>query len=159
MTLLYSIFALITNVLAANTLSDSGVDVSSVDYITISLSSKQTNPTDQNKDYYYISCWLGLIMILLWIVALILIKYLEAKSSQEYDSDTISCSDYSIVVEGLPIDVKQDELQKQLDQYYKDYIKDNSRLPTIWKHPLKIAKVNVGKPFYLSDNALKDEEL
>lgn len=29
----------------------------------------------------------------------------------------------------------------------------------MWKHPLNIAKVNVGKPFYLSENALKDEEL
>lgn len=32
-------------------------------------------------------------------------------------------------------------------------------MPTVWKQPLTIAKVNVGKPFYLSENALKDEEL
>ena len=33
----------------------------------------------------------------------------------EYDTDTISCSDYSIVVEGLPMDVDIKELQPQFN--------------------------------------------
>lgn len=81
------------------------------------------------------------------------------KDSQEYDEDTISVSDYSIVVEGLPMDVQTENLQKQLDQYYETTIKNNSRFPAVWKQPLTIAKVNIGKPFYLSEDSLKDEEM
>lgn len=81
------------------------------------------------------------------------------KDSQEYDEDTISVSDYSIVVEGLPMDVQTEDLQKQLDQYYETTIKNNSRFPAVWKQPLTIAKVNIGKPFYLSEDSLKDEEM
>lgn len=46
MLIIYSGFALATNVLAANLLSETGlVDYSKLDYINISLSSKQTYDT------------------------------------------------------------------------------------------------------------------
>lgn len=32
-------------------------------------------------------------------------KFNELKSIEEYDNDTISCSDYSVVIEGIPVDV------------------------------------------------------
>ena len=115
MTIVYSGFALATNVIAS---SNGAIDISQLDYIAISLSAKQKNQTDDNKLYYFISCWLGLGMILVWIIALVGIKYKEAKDCQEYDVDTISCSDYSIVVDGLPVDVTKEELQTQLNQYF-----------------------------------------
>jgi hypothetical protein len=76
MTLIYSIFAIATNVLASESYTSAGgLDISSLDYLVISLSSKQTYPTDTNKLYYFISCWLGLAMIVLWMLALVGIKY------------------------------------------------------------------------------------
>ena len=72
MTLLYSIFALVTNVLAS---TNGAIDISQLDYIAISLSSKQQYQTETNKLYYVISCWLGVGMIGLWIIALVGIKY------------------------------------------------------------------------------------
>jgi hypothetical protein len=156
MTIVYSGFALATNVLASSTATSSGVSLSSIDYIAISLSAKEKNDTSTNRLYYFVSCWLGVAMILIWVVAMVGLKYKEAKDSQEYDNDTISCSDYSIVIEGLPVDVGKEELQLQFNQYYENTIKNNVQLPAVLKEPLKIAKVNVGKPFYLSDNFLKD---
>jgi hypothetical protein len=117
--LVYSGFALFTNYGAAKS---GNLDFSKASYteaiVGISLSYKQVFNTDTNKMYYFISCWLGVAMIVIWIIALIGIKFKEAKDSQEYDRDTISCSDYSIVVEGLPMDTKREDLQKQLDQYF-----------------------------------------
>jgi hypothetical protein len=57
-------------------------------------------------------------MIIIWVFALVGIKYKDAKDSQEYDNDTVSCSDYSLVIEGLPIDVQKEELQSQFNDYY-----------------------------------------
>jgi hypothetical protein len=96
---IYSSYALATNVLASNALSDSGViNYSKIDYLSISLSSKQTNDTTSNRLYYYNSCWLGVATAIIWLLVIIWIKYTEIKDSNEYDKDTISCSDYSIVM-------------------------------------------------------------
>lgn len=73
MAIVYGIFAIITNVLAA----DASVnDLYALDYIKISLAAKQNNPTDTNKLYYFIQCWLGLVTILIWFLVIIGIKYL-----------------------------------------------------------------------------------
>lgn len=79
MTLIYSSFALITNVIAANNISSQNTQTN-VDYISISLSSKQTNDTNANRQYYLIQCWLGVLTIIIWIFVLIGRKYFEIKS-------------------------------------------------------------------------------
>lgn len=147
MTVVYSAFALITNFIASK--NGSSGNKSSVDYISISLSSKETNDNDDNRRYYFIQCWLGIAMIVGWIFALAGMKYDEAKGIQEYDDDTISCSDYSVVMEGMPLAVTKDELQRQLDTFYQGLNPDS--IPAKWRKPFKIAKLNVGKPFYLND--------
>lgn len=97
--IIYSGYALATNVLASNSLGDSGIiDYSKIDYINISLSSKQMNYTPTNRLYYYISCWLGVATAIIWLLVIICIKYDEIKDSNKYDKDTISSSDYSIVM-------------------------------------------------------------
>ncbi len=161
LTVIYSAYALITNIAASNILNTTtgGVIYSQIDYIKISLSSKQTNDTPTNRSYYYISCWLGVVTMLVWLLVTIAIKYYEIKDSNEYDKDTISCSDYTVVIEGMPLSVTLPELQRQFDKYYETTIKNNSRFPEIWRQPLKIAKINIGKPFYLHENELKDEEI
>lgn len=108
MMVIYGAFALATNVLASAAVTSSGVSISSVDYISISLSSKQLNDTTKNRLYYYIQCWLGVVFILVWGLIMIYVKYSEAKNMSDYDNDTISCSDYSIVIEGIPLDVTKE---------------------------------------------------
>jgi hypothetical protein len=112
----YSIFAIVTNAIAAN--ADSS-NLYNLDYITITLAAKQKNDTPTNRTYYFIQCWLGVVTILIWALVLIGVKYSEIKSSNEYDNDTSSASDYSIVIEGIPLDVTKEELQTQLNSYYE----------------------------------------
>lgn len=52
MTLVYSIYSLATNIIAAK--NNSQGDSYTVDYLTISLSSKQSNNTDLNRKFYFI---------------------------------------------------------------------------------------------------------
>jgi len=59
-------------------------------------------------------------------------------------------------MEGIPVDVTQDELQKQLDTYF-DKIKSQNAIPEAAQKPFAITKLNIGKPFYLSEDALKDK--
>jgi hypothetical protein len=75
MMLIYGAFALATNVLASAAVSSSGISISNVDYISISLSSKQLNDTKKNRLYFYIQCWLGVVFIIIWGLILIYIKY------------------------------------------------------------------------------------
>ena len=49
----------------------------------------------------------------------------------------------------------QEELQKQLDAYYETI----SNVPVHKKKPLTIMKYNVGKPFYLNEEELVDDEV
>lgn len=73
LTLVYSIFALATNIIAAK---NSSLDSSyTVDYLTISLSSKESNPTTQNKLFYYIQCWLGMAVTIIWILIFFVNRY------------------------------------------------------------------------------------
>lgn len=125
MLIVYAIYGIITNVIASANLSStvSGSYSYTIDYLSISLSSKETHDTPTNRMYYYIQCWLGVVFIIIWGLVLVFIKYSEIKNMQSYDDDTISCSDYSIVMEGVPVDIKQEELQKQLNAYYENVIR------------------------------------
>ena len=96
MTLVYSIYSLATNIIAAK--NNSMGDTYTVDYLTISLSSKQSNNTDTNKKYYFIQAWLGMATVVIWIFIFIYNRYQEIKGSQEYDDASKSASDYSIVI-------------------------------------------------------------
>ena len=79
LTVVYSIFSLITNIIAASQNNGTGSSAYTVDYLTISLSSKETNDTSQNELYYLLSCCFGAGAMLIWIIVIIAIKYSEAK--------------------------------------------------------------------------------
>lgn len=74
LTVIYSAYALITNYMASRNGSLSNRQTS-VDYISISLSSKATNDTSTNRTYYFVQCWLGIATIAVWIFSLAGIKY------------------------------------------------------------------------------------
>lgn len=72
MTVFYSFFALVTNIIAAKNNSNSQY---TVDYLTISLSSKQSVDSTNNRLFYYIQCWIGAVVMLIWIFLFIVIKH------------------------------------------------------------------------------------
>ena len=91
----YSIYAIITNIVAAGASADS---LYNLDYLTISLAAKQKNVNDQNKLFYFIQCWLGVFVIFVWFLILIGIKYHQIKVSLEQDQESYSAPDFSIVL-------------------------------------------------------------
>lgn len=103
MIVIYSFFALATNVVASKAISTSSGILSNVDYLSISLGSKQTNPTDVNQMYYIIQCWLGVAVVIFWLISFFAVKYYQMQNIMEYDKDTKSASDYSVSIEGFPL--------------------------------------------------------
>lgn len=82
MTLAYSIYALATNLIASGVINSnstlSSTIKSGVSYIALSVGSKQLNPTDDNKKYYFIQCWIGVGLLVLWMLVFFFLKYSEA---------------------------------------------------------------------------------
>jgi len=94
--LLYSIYAMVTNLIAAR---DNSTNLTAViDYISISISAKQLNQTDINCLYYEIQCWIGLGVMIIWIFVFTGLKYFEIKGAIYYDNLTSSIADYSVVM-------------------------------------------------------------
>ena len=149
LTVIYSAYAIGTNLLATFS-SLNGLSYDKIDYLNISLSSKQLYDTDQNRAFYLTQCWIGVAAMIIWIFVLAYFKYKEINNISQYDKDSISCSDYAVSIEGVPVDVTKKELQEQFDKVYQG-IMNISRIPQHWKAKLQIAKINVGKPFYLNE--------
>ena len=156
MTVVYSIYAFVTNLIASgkyDTSDPTAVDTT-VTWVQLSLGSKQENQTEVNKTYYFISACIGAFLMLLWMVILCCLKYYEKEEEVRVEEETISASDFTIVIEGMPKDITQEELQESFDQY-DETVKN---VPAHLKRPFKIEKMNIGKPFYLNEDALRDEE-
>lgn len=54
-------------------------------YVSLSLGSKQLNQTDTNKLYYYIQCWIGLGVVIVWLIMFFLLKYFEREKEIEIE--------------------------------------------------------------------------
>jgi hypothetical protein len=61
-------------------------------------------------------------------------------------------------MEGMPLDVTEDEVQKNLNEYYERICRIGS-VPKNRRRELKIRKLNVGKPHFMTEDELKDQEL
>jgi len=79
--ILYSIFSIITNVIAAANAQNNPNITAIIDYISISLSAKEVNQNDTNNLYYFIQCWIGLGVMIIWLFVLIGLKYSEIKGA------------------------------------------------------------------------------
>jgi hypothetical protein len=78
LTIVYSIFSLTTNIIASSFYKHSHTIASlasSDSYVALSLGSKQLDPTDKNKTYYIIQCWLGVAVLCLWLTMLFYLKH------------------------------------------------------------------------------------
>lgn len=160
----YSIYALATNVKASaeyqKYIKDGGLILdpkllSTISYVALSLGSKQLNPTTDNKTSYFIQCWIGLGVVILWLLLFFFLKYSEKSQETKVEEETISASDFTITMQNVPKDITKQELQEQ----FKKYEQTITNVPAHLKKPLTIAKINVGTPFYLNQDDFKDEEL
>lgn len=73
LTIVFSIYALATNIIAAK--DNTQGDQYTVDYLTISLASKQKNNTDKNKLFYFIQAWIGMATMIIWIFVFFYNRY------------------------------------------------------------------------------------
>lgn len=95
----YGIYSLSTNIIATSK-ADQTRSLPSA----ISLSAKQSAPsTQQNQDFYYIQCWVGLLTVILWSFCILMIKMHHIEKKSSIRETTKSCSDYSIALHNVPV--------------------------------------------------------
>jgi hypothetical protein len=96
--------------------------------------------------------------MLIWVMGFVCLKYYDIKAEEEEDDANNTCSDYSVVLEGVPVDIKESELQTQFNDYFKA-VTEHQKIPEKRRKPFKIIKMSVGKPYYLSEDALSNDDL
>ena len=78
MSLVYSIYALVTNLIASGKINVANYSVdTTADILSISLASKMTDHTSENSTFYLIQCYIGLGMVVIWCFLLFVLKYFE----------------------------------------------------------------------------------
>ena len=60
---------------------------------------------------YVVQSFLGMAVMILWMFALCCMKYFDKEEEVRVEEETISASDFSIVIEGVPKDITKEELQ------------------------------------------------
>lgn len=88
MLLVYSIFAFATNLVASGKFTTCGTLANcstNLDYLAISLGSKQLHATTENQMFYFIQCWLGVAMVVIWFITFAILKYKEKVKEIEVD--------------------------------------------------------------------------
>lgn len=68
---------MITNIIASNNNNKVNANDYKIDYLTISLSSKMNNDTTDNRRFYFISAWLGVVTLIVWVIIMFTIKNKE----------------------------------------------------------------------------------
>lgn len=143
MIVVYSVFSFATNISIAK---DSKPN-QALDYLAISLGSKANNSTtnDNANIYYLASSWLGVAMLVFWLIALVKMKK-DLKVIENEAKSYTSVSDFSVVIEKMPIGYKKEQVQVMMDEYL------NKIAPRdIGFRQLKVEKYNEAKPFYFNE--------
>ena len=110
----YGVFALVTNILAGR-LHNTQVRT----YINqISLGSKINNMNLHNNNLYIIQVWLGLLMVVIWMVFFQHKEVRRREVENEQDKKNITASDFTVMIENLPNHYTAESLQQDLDEYY-----------------------------------------
>ncbi len=110
MLLIYAIFAFATNIVASGKYTTCGSIAAcstKLDYLAISLGSKQMNATSENNTYYYIQCWIGVGMVVIWFITFSILKFYEKVKELEVDQESSTASDFTILIEGLPEEITE----------------------------------------------------
>ena len=80
--------------------------------MSISLGAKSRQSVNQNDDgekYYLVSVWLGLVMLIIWVICFIYIKK-QAHHFERRRGEKLGISDFSIVIENMPTDFSRAEI-------------------------------------------------
>lgn len=152
LSVVYSAFALATNIMASTEACKYYVVCS---LTTISQGAKQTTASDVNSNYYMIQSWIGIGLAVLWGLYFMYMSYKERKLEIESDLRTKSASDFSLLIENMPVEMKMEDFQKLLTQNYEAI----RSIPALERRAPVIEKYNIAQPFYLSEEDLKDDDL
>lgn len=120
MLIVYSAYSFASNIIDSDNASKTtATDSSSVifNFLKISLGSKATNGGD-NSLQYYISSWLGVGMLVFWIIMFFVFAQQDLKERDEVKNDSKTVSTYSIMIDNMPSGLSKAQLQKQFDDYY-----------------------------------------
>lgn len=66
-----------------------------------------------------IGAWIGLVMLLLWCVAFIGLKYYQKEQEVRIMTESKSVAEFSLVIENVPTGLTKVDLQRQLKQYVR----------------------------------------
>ena len=142
MTILYSAFSFATNITEAERtgyLSHSS--------LAISLGSKSNangSTDDRGENFYLVSSWLGLVVLIIWAIMFGFIKrqVVQVEMAQKANP---TVSDFSVVIDKMPTDITIEQLQRQINEYFRG-------LPNkmVNFRELKIEKYNEARPFYFN---------
>ena len=76
MSLVYSIYALVTNLISSNKIDTSQYSIdTTADVLSISLSSKMTDDTQENRTFYLVQCYIGMGLVIIWCLMFFALKY------------------------------------------------------------------------------------
>lgn len=89
------------------------------------------------NQFYRVQAWLGVALVLVWGLWFVWMNYRERKVEIWTDRITVSASDFTILVESLPVNIDQYGLQKILDDYHRKIDPDNKL------EPFEIVRFNV----------------
>lgn len=80
--IVYGLYAIITNILSslpANAAVSTLKNYTPQDFLIVSIAAKEKYGTDTDKTFLTIQCWIGMALIIVWLIAIILMKYYEKK--------------------------------------------------------------------------------
>lgn len=118
--IVFSIFAIVTNLWASRMYEVGGGNYfnrkarSYEGFIAASLASKVNHLSDFSITTGYIQSWIILITVFLWIPILLLIKMNQISFEEEIDKESVSITDYTLVFQKMPKNVRKQELERQL---------------------------------------------
>jgi uncharacterized protein (UPF0212 family) len=119
MFIVYSAYSLGTNLKAANMSIEGNYSSKVLNFLSISLGSKQLYTSQEKIDMYVIGAWIGLVMLLIWVAAFLALKYYQKSKEVKILLETKSVSEFSLVIEKIPTGITKAELQRQLKLYLR----------------------------------------
>lgn len=99
-----------------------------------------------------ISGFLLLITVIVWWVTIIVISCLSSKYEREVDQAHLSASDFSIMLENVPIHYSEEKLKEEFNRYFESLV-FNHNIKNTWGevlHRFTIRKICRTVPFSLS---------
>lgn len=180
---IYSMFGIFTNyyifVQSLNLSLILGLSQISTNYPSIfSYKSIQTNFIQNQEKITLlsrISAFLIMAVIIVWSFLVYVFKHFQVESAEMIDDQSVTASDFSIVIQNAPIQLFKDKsnIERQFGEYFqsvssilekeyfgvylkKDQLSNTSTQQQLQK--LKVTKINIGIPFYLNENNLEEDQ-